>query len=152
MRIVEGDLLDADEQYICHQCNCITTRAAGLAAKIHSRFPHADVYSPRGGRDTPGGIIISGNGGDERLVISMMAQVYPGGPKFPGDLGGDREAMFGRCLDEIAALAGMESLAFPWGIGCGMAGGSWERYEKMLVEFDGRVSALVSIYRISGRG
>ena len=32
-------------------------------------------------------------------------------------------------------LPELESVAFPYGIGCGLAGGNWEEYQAMLEEF-----------------
>lgn len=46
LEVVEGDLLEAPEQYIVQQSNCATTYAAGLAQAIAEKFPHADVYRP----------------------------------------------------------------------------------------------------------
>ena len=47
LEVVEGDLLEAPEQYIVQQSNCATTYAAGLAQAIAEKFPHADVYRPQ---------------------------------------------------------------------------------------------------------
>ena len=43
---VVGDLLEAMEQYIVQQSNCVTSYAHGLAKAIEEKFPHADVYKP----------------------------------------------------------------------------------------------------------
>ena len=43
---LEGDLLEAPEQYIVQQSNCVTRYAHGLAKAVEEKFPHADVYSP----------------------------------------------------------------------------------------------------------
>lgn len=53
MNIITGSILDSKEQYICHQINCVTTKAAFLAKDIFLKFPHADVYSLRTTRDIP---------------------------------------------------------------------------------------------------
>jgi hypothetical protein len=39
-----GDLLDATEQFIAHQCNCISQNAGGLAFYLFKKFPYANVY------------------------------------------------------------------------------------------------------------
>ena len=36
--------LKSQEQYIVQQSNCVSDYAAGLAAAIAEKFPHADVY------------------------------------------------------------------------------------------------------------
>jgi O-acetyl-ADP-ribose deacetylase (regulator of RNase III) len=159
---VEGDLLDAKERYVCHQANCVTGKAAFLAAAVFARFPWADVYRDRAaraqagpqGRDEPGSIIVRGNGADQRFVIAMLAQVYPGRPKFPDsprDGFRARQDYFMRCLERVAEVRNLHSVAFPYGIGCGAAGGSWPTYMNMLHEFAGKTDAKVVIYRRPGQ-
>jgi len=147
LKIVHGDLLEATEQCIAHQCNCVTTYAAGTAKAIFDRFPYADVYKTRiNNRPTKSGIEkmlgtvqLCGNGVDQRYVINMFAQLYPGKPKFPeSQLDGSivRQWHFSRCLDEIVLdLEGVTSVAFPWKIGCNLAGGDWKVYRKMIKVF-----------------
>lgn len=173
---VKGDLFESKEKYIVHQCNCVTTRAAHLAYHMFRRFPYADVYSPRalhGGdkkhaedlmkhpddvvpqRDTPGDIIIRGNGEDQRYVIALLGQYFPGFPKYPDskkDGAKARQKYFYQGLWKIANIPSLESVAFPYGIGCGAAGGDWDIYYKILQNFaeylDG--TADVYIYRLDG--
>ena len=46
-----------------------------------------------------------------------------------------RFAWFKSGLRQIAALPGLESVAFPDEIGCGLAGGVWADYRRALDEF-----------------
>ena len=47
-----------------------------------------------------------------------------------------REAWFRACLQQIGGMPGRpRSIAFPYQVGCGMAGGSWPAYEAMLLAF-----------------
>ena len=48
-----------------------------------------------------------------------------------------REIWFNSRLKEIDRLV-PESIAFPYGIGCGLAGGNWENYYNMLINFASR--------------
>src|SRR5205809_6176095 len=77
---VKGNLLDSKEQYICHQTNCFTNTAAGLAKDLFKRFYYADTYSDRAQCSAPGTIDILGNGEDKRYIINMNAQINPGHP------------------------------------------------------------------------
>jgi len=155
---VNGNLFDSQEQYICHQCNAITAKAAHLAYSMFKRFPWADVYSPRLSYkivpkigEMPGNIIIKGNGDSHRYVIALIGQYYPGKPKFPHstkDGTQARETAFQRCLDEIRLIPDLKSLAFPWGIGCGAAGGDWTVYKKMIEDLASKMDdVLVRIYK-----
>jgi hypothetical protein len=151
--VVDGNLLDANDRYIAHQCNCVTDRAAGLAAAIFARFPHANIYIGRTTHDVPGTIEIRGQDGtNARPVIAIFGQVYPGKPRYPNsstDGPAARERYFAAALDRIAALSGLLSVGFPWEIGCGMAGGQWPRYRAMIDRFaDANPCAKVTIYRL----
>lgn len=143
---VEGDLLKSDAQFIVHQCNCVSHRAAHLAQAVFKRFPYADIYSPREAYDNedlpltgeePGRIVIKGNGTSERYVINLLGQHFPG-MKFPDstkDGHKAREGFFKQGLNRIAQIPGLKSIAFPWCIGCGAAGGDWDKYLSMIMDF-----------------
>jgi O-acetyl-ADP-ribose deacetylase (regulator of RNase III) len=153
MLIEHGDLLESKADFIAHQCNCITTKSKGLSSLIFETFPYADIYSSRSKPDKLGTIIVCGNGQDQRFVINMLAQYYPGKPKYdlgkkprsyPGqqpkysrDSEERRLAAFQQCLDRIAEIPNIsgKTVAFPYGIGCGLAGGNWEKYEKILSDW-----------------
>jgi len=83
IEIVSGDLLLSPEKYIAHQCNCVTQASAGTAKAIFDKYPHSNTYAERKSPDTMGTIKILGNGQDERFVINMFAQYYPGKAKYP---------------------------------------------------------------------
>jgi O-acetyl-ADP-ribose deacetylase (regulator of RNase III) len=157
IEVITGDLFEAPEQYICHQCNCVTNRAAHLAKDVFERFPYADIYSGRVSPDAPGTVIIKGNGQDQRYVAALLGQYYPGFPKYPDSaLDGPkvREKYFHRALIHLAKTPGLQSIAFPWKIACGAAGGNWEHYLGTLENFAKYVEATqgtkVVIYRREG--
>ncbi|CAJ1355695.1 unnamed protein product [Effrenium voratum] len=174
---VTGDLLTAQEQYIVQQSNCATTYAAGLAAAISSSFPHADVYAPdrrreRGSEkgDVPGTIAVCGGpcasqDQEKRGVINVFAQFRPGKPSrkegpveykglvsSPDVVDDERQRLewFKAGLQRIAELP-VESIAFPYQIGCGLAGGRWPSYLEALEEFAAKVEpqgVKVKIYKM----
>ena len=43
-----------------------------------------------------------------------------------------RQTWFQNCLDKIMHISGLKSVAFPYRIGCGAAGGNWEWYQQQL--------------------
>lgn len=134
---VDGDLLTHNAQYIAHQCNCISKTAAHLANSIFKKFPYADEYSNRTKNSEPGTISIRGNGQDERLVISMFSQYYPGRSKYNTgiDTLEKRKSYFHISLKEILKINNLTSIAFPSYIGCGAAGGDWDFYRNLLEKF-----------------
>ena len=55
-------------------------------------------------------------------------------PAPPSDSMATRQGWFQDCLDAIGKL-NLKSVAFPYDIGCGLAGGKWARYDDMLQKF-----------------
>jgi O-acetyl-ADP-ribose deacetylase (regulator of RNase III) len=145
IEVVKGSLLDATEKYIAHQCNAVTSQAGGLAHYIFRKYPYSNIYEsrpqpyrPMGGKDFPGNIVICGDGVKDRHVINCIAQYYPGKVKDDSltlDGYSIRKAYFRMCLTKIAAIKDLESIAFPSGIGAGMAGGVWSDYKALLESF-----------------
>lgn len=155
--IIQGNLLDAQETYIAHQCNCLTIKSAGIALDIFNKYPYSNDYAKRKSPSTPGTIMVHGDGVDQRYVINMFAQYYPGKPKYPdSSLDGikARQTYFHKCLLQIAKLPNLESIAFPMGIGCNLAGGDWDWYYGMLKIFEQYVNSnfetKVVLYKIEG--
>ena len=156
IEIISGNIFDSKEKYLCHQINCITKRAAHLSKVVFSKYPYADIYSGRTTPDKPGTIVISGNGNDQRYIINMLGQYYPGSPKYPDStLDGSeaRQKYFYKCLLKIAQIPDLESIVFPWRIACGAAGGDWKHYIGVLNNFAKFVKTKdvkVVIYKLEG--
>jgi O-acetyl-ADP-ribose deacetylase (regulator of RNase III) len=151
--IVKGDLLESNEQFICHQCNCVSRTAGGLAYHLFNKFHYANVYLNRQKQIyIPGEIIISGDGVNNRFVINMFAQFNPGSYShvYSRDSKEQREIYFKNCLEKIKEIKLLKSIAFPCRIGCGIAGGDWDNYFQMIQDFYADISKnkeiIVKIY------
>ena len=96
------DILKAREEYICHQCNCVTHSAAGLAAVLFANYSYADCYSTRIEPDVPGTIhYAKGNDPCDPNIINMFGQYNPGKPRDDspvGDSAEHRKKYFLDCL------------------------------------------------------
>jgi len=157
LKIINGNLLDSDCQYIAHQCNCYSRRGAGLASAIFKAFPWADVYSSRFERGDDASLfgsitVHSDPKRGRRYVINIYGQLKPGKTSPGRDSSASRLEAFGKALDQIAELPELESIGFPYGIGCGLAGGDWNEYEKLLEDFAEQVGercVSVILYRLS---
>jgi O-acetyl-ADP-ribose deacetylase (regulator of RNase III) len=131
------DLLTCGADVIVHQCNCVTRRALGLAASVFAAYPAADTYgAPR----VPGTMVVVGVTSDKpdcpRYVCNLYAQRMPGRAAF--ETRAMRLAWFRSALDALLAWTrehAVEVVAFPRGIGCGLAGGSWDAYEAEIACF-----------------
>jgi O-acetyl-ADP-ribose deacetylase (regulator of RNase III) len=153
--IKDGDLLYATEPYICHQCNCTSVgNAAGIARVIFDTFPFADIYKDRDGIDTPGTIAVAKTpGGAAPSVVNILGQFYPGGLAYENSSIDGRQARrkyFKLALWEMAKTLKGRSFAFPWRIGCGIAGGDWGDYLGILKSFESYIDGDVTIYRLPG--
>jgi len=129
--LISGDLLKlglGPNDYIVHQCNCKTTRGLGLSKDIFDKYPHANIYGD-GSKRVPGEITV------RHPVINLLGQFYPGKPKWSNDTKEMREAWFRDALTKISKIDGIEKVYFPYGIGCGLAGGSWKIYLRMIEEW-----------------
>jgi hypothetical protein len=162
---VKGDLLDDKHgaDLIVHQVNCLTVREHGLSQSVFEKFPRANCYKSRTAiserncateetRDTPGTVTIVDN-----KVINMFGQYAPGpvgrwSQKYPTydnriETQQLRKEWFLACLDDLVAkLRGRKvTIAFPYKIGCGLAGGSWADYSAMLDEFQKKHSETIKV-------
>jgi len=159
---VAGDIVAATEQFIVHQCNCVSKAGKGLSQTVFTRFPYADVYAARArtrsdDKSKVGTVIVSGDGsGSKRYVVNLLGQIYPGGPKYANDSAEKRVKWFEQALTQLAGIVQEKggdkaaTVAFPYKIGCGLAGGSWPQYEQLIERFAERSGAQVSIYQLPG--
>jgi O-acetyl-ADP-ribose deacetylase (regulator of RNase III) len=149
--IINGDILNAKESYICHQCNCVTKTSYGLSKSISNKYIWADIYKTRSENkqnvqelDEPGTIIELEDPIDPNKfhkVICFMSQIGPRKPNtykklylnIYNDTYENRKKWFRDCL-HILDENNYETVAMPYGIGCGLAGGKWDEYIKMLKE------------------
>lgn len=65
----------------------------------------------------------------------MFAQYHKGTPRGKRDTAEMRREWFQDCLNVISSHSGIQEIAFPYGIGCGLAGGSWFDYLAMITHW-----------------
>ena len=134
---INGDLLYIDVDYIAHQCNCITSYGKGLYKDIVNKYPDVDIYKQRTQNSVPGTIcVMKQEDVDSPSIIHMFAQYsYSYANNKINDSRANRLEWFAICLDKISSIKNVKSIAFPKGVGCGMAGGKWENYDRLLNVF-----------------
>jgi O-acetyl-ADP-ribose deacetylase (regulator of RNase III) len=151
IEIISGDILFAKEKYIAHQCNCVSKNAGGVAWAIFDKYPYSNVYANRIEPSKMGTIDIRGNDIDQRYIINMFAQYMPGTPIDSTsifDSANIREKSFYHCLLRIVKIPDLHSIAFPYKIGCGLAGGNWTNYLGNLNNFsEHKQNVRVVIYK-----
>lgn len=144
MKVINGNILNSDSIFIAHQTNCVGEVAGGVAAAIFKKWPQSNDYA----RKTHGkfGTIKIHHVGQDKYVINMYSQYYPGGQNsYPNDNTVKRQFAFHTCLNqiihEVADLCEQNeikipTISFPYLIGCGIAGGNWSHYLKLLENFE----------------
>lgn len=134
INIVKGDLLDAREDIIAHQVNCMGSMGSGVALQIKEKWPQ--VYKWYKKRCD----IMKDMHMEEKLlgdchwcqvegkwIVNMFGQYEFASRGKKGKRYTDYDALR-NCLEYVRkhAMDYHESLAMPYGIGCGRGGGDWE--------------------------
>jgi O-acetyl-ADP-ribose deacetylase (regulator of RNase III) len=130
----KGNLLDSDAQVIGHQVNCKGVMGGGVALQIRKKWPHVFdkyvAYCVEPYDDPP-------NKSFRMLGDNLMVEVSPG--KYVANLFGqdacdasrrqtDYEALY-KALNELnddMSDLGLTTLALPYKLGSGLAGGNWK--------------------------
>lgn len=138
LRYEVGDIVQGNYPVFCHQVNCKGKMGVGLARQIRDKYPFVYLdYKELCQKGEPllGHILISHEpGANGRMCVSMFAQDGYGRDKRYTDY-----AAFKQCLHALKeVMNGYSSeytIAFPYGIGCGLAGGDWYIILGMLTGF-----------------
>ncbi len=139
--VVNGNILDFRETYMVHQTNCQTRYGKGLSEALFRRYPSANVYKDIDpSRRVPGSIVV------RNRIISLFGQHAPGASRSSSDSKAQRLLWFKQGMNAIVDLMKPgESLAIPYGIGCGLAAGEWAAYEHIIHEAAERLPASCKI-------
>lgn len=169
VEIITGDLLDAPEKYIVHQCNCYTIKAYGLSQAIFQKYPWADCYSERKQFDRRnlavpedcakfGAVKIIYGPNNKKAVVCLFSQLCPGKPgrfrSYPfweTDTTEMRITKFYSTLKKFGKYCqknSIKSCAFPYKIGCGLAGGNWDDYYRAIDYFSRKYGVNSVIYKL----
>lgn len=145
VKVIDGDLLTTNANYICHQVNCQGRMGSGVARQIREKYP--TVYQWYKVRCSEGAQEKERLGLSKSPLLGQVQMVYkedyPVGKSdidsqaicnlFSQDQYGYNGkqftdyAAFEKCLLQLRRLvpAG-ETIAMPYKIGCGLGGGNWE--------------------------
>lgn len=139
IRIIDGDLMGATAEYICHQVNCMGVMGSGVAKQIREKWPHVyqsyhdatENYTKEHGREALLGKVQFIKVAENTSVVNMFGQFNYGrdGAKYT-DMGALR-----KCFATLEKrVRPGETIAMPYRIGCGLAGGDWGEVVDMLSE------------------
>ncbi len=129
--MIVGDLLDVRSGIILHQTNCKKVAGAGLARQIREKWPQWYVNfletTPALGRATFWRASIT----PELYIANLYGQL-----DFGYEVGVLKRytnyVALRCCLMDVKKFAKRRPVYIPVGLGCGLAGGSWEVVENMI--------------------
>lgn len=141
--IKNGNLLTAQVDVIVQQSNCIGLYPKGIAKDIKDTLG-VDPYVGRRrldfnlaveeDRDIPGTIkLLRTNTNYPKYVACLFSQYAMGKPKtyYGDETYEQRLKWFKKCLRALSKCLEnyeIKTIGFPFGIGCGLAGGNWNEY------------------------
>jgi O-acetyl-ADP-ribose deacetylase (regulator of RNase III) len=144
MEILNGDILECSEDIIVHQTNCMGVMGSGLAKQIKENFP--DVFKgyyhfckTNKAEDILGSALICE---DRKYIANVFGQCNYGTDKRYTDYNALKSA-----LNEVRDFAKEKglSVAIPYKLGCGLAGGDWNIVFEMITDIFADVPT--NIYR-----
>jgi len=154
LSVIEGDLVKPEKwcppnshAIIVQQNNCRATRYHGLSQTIFTKYPWANIYEERRVNKVegiPGNVMFRTK--DNVTIANSLGQYYPNISKYPNDTYAMREQWFQKCLNSLVShvVDKMDKeipkvIAFPWNIASSLAGGNFDHYLAMIVEFAERI-------------
>ena len=122
---VVGNLLNANEDIIVQQVNCMGVMGAGLAKQIRTKYPqvyneYVSFVQEHGSANVLGkcNLVKLTN----KYVCNIFGQFGYGTSKQQTNYNALRTALTTLCRN---ASKHNKSIAIPYGLGCGLAGGDW---------------------------
>jgi len=129
-----GDITKSNAGIICHQVNCRGVMGAGLAKALRAKYP---IYGPyvqlcRGVKpETLLGStqFVQVSTDPDQYVANCFGQCNFGRDRVQTDYAALEHSL--RNVEEFARTHNL-SVAIPYGIGCGLAGGDWNTVQAIL--------------------
>ncbi|MED4817662.1 Appr-1-p processing protein [Bacillus atrophaeus] len=142
INVIKGNILDATEDIIVQQVNCKGVMGAGLAKAILKRYPNvkSEYQSFRNFNLNKGltdkdllGLVNYVRVTDGKVIANVFGQIEIKKNRFDKTVYTKTEALT-RGLKEVKELSKQlnKSVAIPYGIGCGLAGGDWNMVSELI--------------------
>lgn len=146
VRYEKGNIFDTHCQVIGHQVNSEGV-LGGLAKEVFERYPEclASYRNACSSRRPIVGHVIFVEAANKKFIANLVGQKFPGAAT-------DYAYLCSALLETKSALKffGLNSLALPYKIGCGIGGGNWEIVKAIIFEIFGNSKEEVVIYKLEG--
>lgn len=150
IRIVDGNLLNAEEQIMCHQVNAQAVMGSGLAAQLKNKYPVVYSEYRKLCDKTPNkkdlmGICQMIKVDSDKYVANLFGQYYYGRNK---SIVYTKYDALEQSLVKLCEFARSNNLsvAIPYEIGAGLGNGDWNeiynRIDKVFKDYE------VALYRL----
>lgn len=132
MNLFRGNILSSTADVICHQVNCKGVMGAGLAKQIKAKYP--ELFTQYKSMCAEYGYMLLGDvflyKAEGQFVANLFAQNGFGRDKRYTDYNA-----FRNCLKSLKKVVSEDKkVAFPYNIGCGLAGGDWDTIYSIIKE------------------
>lgn len=138
VKVIQGNIINSNVDVIAHQVNCHFIMGGGVAYALRRAWPEIyRMYKKLGDSveckpsDWLGECQIVEIDQD-RYVANLFGQEDLGCDKQYTDYDALKESL--NKLKFKVEYMGLKTIAFPWGIGCGLAGGDWDIVKPMIEE------------------
>lgn len=132
IKIVEDNILNSNEDIICHQVNCQGVMGSGLAKQIRNKY--AKVFEEYqkyvvNNKFTALGTCQIIDVARGKYIANLFGQYNYGRDKQYTDYDALRESLFSL---KVSCKDNNKSIAIPYNLGCGLAGGDWNIVYKII--------------------
>lgn len=148
VKIIDGNLLEADVDIICHQVNCQGVMGVGLAKQIRDKYPEVYAeYKQKCFKHKPEELLETTQFiecHDGKIVANLFGQLNYGRGKQYTDyyaLSRSLKILVDKAKDEY------KSIGIPYKLGCGLAGGDWRTVYQIIDRVIGFYDRDVYIYK-----
>jgi len=131
IKIIKGNILNAKEDVICHQVNCKGVMGSGLAKQIRNKYPevfneYKYILNTCGSQLGHCQMVLCSDG---KSVANLFAQDGYGTDRRYTDYDYLKQS-----LQQLLIVAKENNLtiAIPYNLGCGLAGGDWNIVYKII--------------------
>lgn len=136
--IIHGDILDASADYICHQVNCRNAMGAGVAKALYTKWPEVKEEYHRFCKQIGdpqkllGRVQMVRVAAADKTIVNIFGQLNYG--REAGVTYTDYRALQSAFI-KLNQLCVGKCVAFPYGFGCGLAGGDWIIVESLMLRY-----------------
>lgn len=135
IKIVQSDILQSDKDIIGHQVNCLGVMGAGVAKQVKAKYSETfleykkicDVYKEN--KEELMGHVYMAHNSDGKIIANVFSQLDVGRNERKTDY---KKLKVGLKKVYEYAKENNLSVALPYKIGCGLAGGNWNIVYKII--------------------